>query len=60
MVNLLFNYLSFDDKSCLHDNFTFSSVELVPEEPEDMWHAYNLVAVGDTLRSTTIRLVDTL
>lgn len=32
---------------------------LVPEEAEDMWHAYNLVTVGDTLRSTTIRKVTT-
>ncbi|KAG8182221.1 hypothetical protein JTE90_002652 [Oedothorax gibbosus] len=35
------------------------SVTLVPEEPEDMWHAYNLVGEGDTLRSTTIRKVTT-
>ena len=31
------------------------SVTLIPEEAEDMWHAYNLVQVGDSLRSTTIR-----
>ncbi len=31
----------------------------MPEENEDMWHAYNLVAVGDSLRSTTIRKVQT-
>ena len=30
-------------------------VTLIPDEAEDMWHAYNLVCVGDTLRSTTIR-----
>ncbi|XP_063448798.1 protein pelota-like [Mytilus edulis] len=41
------------------DKYYAGSVELVPEEPEDMWHAYNLVAVGDTLRSTTIRKVQT-
>ncbi|KAJ8312933.1 hypothetical protein KUTeg_010306 [Tegillarca granosa] len=35
------------------------SITLVPEEAEDMWHAYNLVAVGDSLRSTTIRKVQT-
>lgn len=28
---------------------------MIPEEAEDMWHAYNLIAVGDSLRSTTIR-----
>lgn len=35
------------------------SVVLVPDEAEDMWHAYNLIAVGDRLRSTTIRRVQT-
>ncbi|CAH3108787.1 unnamed protein product [Pocillopora meandrina] len=35
------------------------SVVLVPDEAEDMWHAYNLIAVGDHLRSTTIRRVQT-
>ncbi|GIX99495.1 protein pelota [Caerostris extrusa] len=30
-----------------------------PEDPEDMWHAYNLLAEGDTLKSTTIRKVTT-
>lgn len=34
-------------------------VVLVPEEAEDMWHAYNLVMVGDTVKSTTIRKVQT-
>ncbi|KAK6191506.1 hypothetical protein SNE40_003175 [Patella caerulea] len=33
------------------------SVVLVPEEPEDMWHAYNMVQAGDYLESTTIRKV---
>ncbi|XP_046366313.1 protein pelota-like [Haliotis rufescens] len=33
------------------------SVTLMPEEAEDMWHAYNLVQVSDSLRSTTIRKV---
>eukprot|EP00048_Salpingoeca_helianthica_P002948 m.62469 g.62469 ORF g.62469 m.62469 type:complete len:395 (+) comp12406_c0_seq2:157-1341(+) len=32
-------------------------VALIPEEPEDLWHAYHLLAVGDVLRSTTIRKV---
>lgn len=30
---------------------------LVPDEPEDMWHAYNLITEGDYVRSTTIRKV---
>ncbi|KAK4875247.1 hypothetical protein RN001_011669 [Aquatica leii] len=33
------------------------TVGLNPEEPEDMWHAYNLISVGDSVRSTTIRKV---
>lgn len=33
------------------------SVVLIPEEPEDMWHAYNLISEGDNVRSTTIRKV---
>jgi protein pelota len=32
-------------------------VVLVPEEPEDMWHAYNLIAVGDLIKASTIRKV---
>ena len=32
-------------------------VTMIPEEPEDMWHAYNLIASGDSLRSTTVRKV---
>lgn len=32
-------------------------VVLVPEEPEDMWHAYNLIAEGDSVRASTIRKV---
>lgn len=33
------------------------SVTLCPEEPEDMWHAYNLVLVGDYLTASAIRRV---
>ncbi len=33
------------------------SVTLVPEETEDMWHIYNLIAVGDYIRASTIRKV---
>lgn len=32
-----------------------SQVTLIPEEAEDMWHTYNLVQVGDSLRASTIR-----
>lgn len=34
-------------------------VTLIPEEPEDMWHAYNIISEGDSVRSTTIRKVQT-
>lgn len=33
------------------------SIALIPEEAEDIWHAYNLISEGDTVRSTTIRKV---
>uniref|UniRef100_A0AAY3ZZ59 Protein pelota homolog n=1 Tax=Denticeps clupeoides TaxID=299321 RepID=A0AAY3ZZ59_9TELE len=34
-------------------------VTLVPDEAEDMWHTYNLLQVGDSLRASTIRKVQT-
>ncbi|XP_046839768.1 protein pelota homolog [Xenia sp. Carnegie-2017] len=34
-------------------------IGLIPDEAEDMWHAYNLIAVGDELRAPTIRRVQT-
>ncbi|KAJ1853262.1 Translation factor pelota [Coemansia sp. RSA 2703] len=30
-------------------------VRVVPEEPEDMWHIYNLIQKGDQLQASTIR-----
>lgn len=33
------------------------SVVLIPEEPEDMWHIYNLLMEGDHVRASTIRKV---
>ncbi|OJK03134.1 hypothetical protein ASPACDRAFT_113915 [Aspergillus aculeatus ATCC 16872] len=35
------------------------TVTLCPEEPEDMWHAYNLIRPGDLLRASAIRRVTT-
>ncbi|GBC05123.1 hypothetical protein RclHR1_06050001 [Rhizophagus clarus] len=32
-------------------------VTLCPEELEDMWHAYNLISLGDQLKATTLRRV---
>lgn len=33
------------------------SVTLVPEESEDMWHAFNLIQEGDAVRASTVRKV---
>ncbi|KAF2669241.1 hypothetical protein BT63DRAFT_255520 [Microthyrium microscopicum] len=33
------------------------SVTLTPEEPEDMWHIYNLLRSGDILRAPAVRRV---
>lgn len=41
------------------DKTAAGSVTLIPDLAEDMWHAYNLVCVGDSLRSGTIRKVQT-
>ncbi|KZF24499.1 hypothetical protein L228DRAFT_245445 [Xylona heveae TC161] len=35
------------------------SVTLYPEEPEDMWHAYNLIRPNDLLRASALRRVTT-
>lgn len=35
----------------------FRSVSLIPEEAEDMWHAYNLISEGDLVTASTIRKV---
>ena len=43
------------------DAFTLGSgegeVSLLPQEIEDLWHAYNLLAVGDAVVATTFRKV---
>jgi protein pelota len=36
------------------------TVVLRPEEPEDMWHVYNLIGEGDLVRTTTFRKVRVL
>lgn len=36
------------------------SVVLRAEEPEDMWHVYNLIHVHDSVKTTTIRKVGAL
>jgi len=35
------------------------SITLIPEETEDMWHVYNLIAVGDSIRASTFRKITT-
>jgi len=32
-------------------------IELQPEEDEDMWHLYNIIRPGDSIKTTTIRKV---
>lgn len=41
----------------INDKDKSGVVALVPEESEDMWHAYNLIAEGDSVRASTIRKV---
>lgn len=33
-------------------------VQMKTEESEDMWHAYNLIAAGDRVRTSTVRKVN--
>ncbi|KAK9464539.1 hypothetical protein V1512DRAFT_268184 [Lipomyces arxii] len=33
------------------------SIRLLPEEPADLWHAYNIIHVGDVLKSSTFRRI---
>ncbi|KAL6844110.1 hypothetical protein ACP4OV_025783 [Aristida adscensionis] len=33
------------------------TVKLLPEEEDDLWHAYNLIAAGDNLQAVTVRKV---
>jgi len=35
------------------------TITLFPEEPEDMWHAYNLIVAGDLIRASAVRKVVT-
>ncbi|KAH7664175.1 Translation release factor pelota protein [Dioscorea alata] len=32
-------------------------VKIIPEEDDDMWHAYNLISVGDAVQAATVRKV---
>ncbi|KAJ6824822.1 protein PELOTA 1 [Iris pallida] len=33
------------------------SVKVIPEDDDDMWHAYNLITAGDTVQAVTVRKV---
>lgn len=33
------------------------SVKMIPVDDDDMWHAYNLIAVGDTVMAVTVRKI---
>lgn len=39
--------------------FNYRCIALIPEESEDMWHAYNLIAEGDAVTASTVRKVQT-
>jgi protein pelota len=44
-------------KKQISEKYGAGSVVLLAEEPEDMWHVYNLIHVGDSVKTTTIRKV---
>ena len=33
-------------------------MHLLPDDVEDLWHAYNLICVGDAVSGTTYRKID--
>ena len=45
-------------RNCI-DKDGAGQVALIPENAEDMWHAYNLISQGDTVRASTVRKVKT-
>lgn len=34
-------------------------IALIPDESEDMWHAFNLISEGDSVTASTVRKVQT-
>ena len=34
-----------------------AAFKVIPEEPEDLWHLYNLLVAGDKVQATTVRKV---
>uniref|UniRef100_A0A183C9I2 ERF1_1 domain-containing protein n=1 Tax=Globodera pallida TaxID=36090 RepID=A0A183C9I2_GLOPA len=51
------NYLLFSVGIVMGIGFGLIFVRLICEEDEDMWHIYNLVRIGDVVRSSTMRKV---
>ncbi|XP_041977846.1 protein pelota [Aricia agestis] len=49
-MKLVFKDIEKDGSGC---------IALIPEESEDMWHAYNLIAEGDSVTASTVRKVQT-
>lgn len=45
-------------KKQINEKDGVGSVVLRAEEPEDMWHVYNLIHVHDSVKTTTIRKVE--
>ncbi|KAG0480935.1 hypothetical protein HPP92_011793 [Vanilla planifolia] len=44
----------------VHHDFVLDgpgSIKIIPEDDDDMWHAYNLISVGDFVQANTIRKV---
>lgn len=39
--------------------YSSGQIVLIPEDGEDMWHTYNLLECGDSLRASTVRKVQT-
>ena len=50
-MKLLHKYIDYKNRN---GRMTF-----IPEEGEDLWHVYNLIAAGDVVRCTTLRKVVT-
>jgi protein pelota len=45
------------ERSSIDAKHGIGKVSLIPEEPEDMWHAYNLIQPYDRLRARAVRKV---
>ncbi len=39
------------------DKSNAGRIKLQPQEPEDLWHAFNIIVVGDRVTAKTLRFV---